>query len=50
MMRLSGPASRLTIYIGEDDQYKHRPLYTEIVHRAHSRGLAGASVTGQDPR
>lgn len=43
-MRLSGPASRLTIYIGEDDRYKHRPLFTEIVHRAHTSGLAGASV------
>jgi uncharacterized protein len=43
-MRLHGTACRLTIYIGETDQYQHRPLYTEIVHRAHARGLAGASV------
>lgn len=43
-MTLSGPALRLSVYIGEDDQFHHRPLYTEIVHRAHARGLAGASV------
>lgn len=43
-MTLSGPALRLSVYIGEDDQVHHRPLYTEIVHRAHARGLAGASV------
>jgi uncharacterized protein len=43
-MRLEGPALRLTIFVGEDDQWHHRPLYTEIVHRAHQAGLAGASV------
>jgi PII-like signaling protein len=43
-MKLEGPALRLTIFIGEDDQWHHKPLYTEIVHRAHKAGLAGASV------
>ena len=43
-MRLTGPARRLTIFVGESDQYHHHPLYTEIVHRAHSAGLAGATV------
>jgi PII-like signaling protein len=43
-MSLSGPAQRLTIIIGEDDVWHHKPLYTEIVHRAHKFGLAGASV------
>jgi uncharacterized protein len=43
-MRLEGPALRLTILIGEDDQWHHKPLYHEIVHRAHQAGLAGASV------
>lgn len=43
-MRLHGPAQRLTILIGESDQHRHRPLYTEIVHRARATGLAGASV------
>lgn len=35
---------RLTILVGEDDRWRHRPMYTEIVHRAHAAGLAGASV------
>lgn len=43
-MTLSGPARRLTILIGEDDTHYGKPLYTEIVHRAHAAGLAGASV------
>jgi hypothetical protein len=43
-MRLHGRARRLTIFIGDSDQHHHRPLYTEIVHRAHEHGLAGASV------
>jgi hypothetical protein len=43
-MRLHGPALRLTICIGENTRYHHRPLYAEIVHRAHQAGLAGATV------
>lgn len=43
-MKLEGPALRLTIFLGEDDTWHHRPLYSEIVHRAHQAGLAGASV------
>lgn len=36
--------ARLTVYVRENDQWHHRPLSTEIVHRAHAAGLAGASV------
>lgn len=43
-MRLTGPARRLTIFVGESDQYHHHPVYAEIVHRAHDAGLAGATV------
>ncbi len=43
-MRLEGPARRLTIFIGETDSWHHKPLYSEIVRRAHRAGLAGASV------
>lgn len=43
-MKIEGPAVRLTIFVGESDRWHHRPLYTEIVHRAHDAGLAGASV------
>ncbi|WP_043666481.1 DUF190 domain-containing protein [Streptomyces xylophagus] len=44
MTRLTGSALRVTIFIGENDTWHHKPLYTEIVHRAHKAGLAGASV------
>jgi uncharacterized protein len=43
-MSLVGRALRLTIFLGEDDTWHHKPVYTEIVHRAHRAGLAGASV------
>jgi len=43
-MKLEGQALRLTIFVGESDQWHRKPLFTEIVHRAHSAGLAGASV------
>jgi uncharacterized protein len=43
-MTLQGPAMRLTIFVGESDQWRHHPVYTEIVHRAQAAGLAGASV------
>ncbi|WP_086849643.1 DUF190 domain-containing protein [Amycolatopsis kentuckyensis] len=41
---MEGPATRLTIYLGEDDHWHHKPLYHEIVRRARDAGLAGASV------
>ena len=43
-MTLEGTATRVTIFVGESDQWQHHPLYTEIVHRAHRAGLAGATV------
>jgi PII-like signaling protein len=44
MTRLTGRALRLTVLVGENDTWHHKPLYSEIVHRAHAAGLAGASV------
>ncbi|MDW4905684.1 DUF190 domain-containing protein [Streptomyces sp. ADMS] len=44
MTRLTGSVLRLTVLIGEHDTWHHRPLYSEIVHRARAAGLAGASV------
>ncbi|OUC92996.1 DUF190 domain-containing protein [Streptosporangium minutum] len=43
-MTLSGRALRLTVFVDDTDTWHHRPMYTEIVHRAHAAGLAGASV------
>ncbi|MGW6736509.1 DUF190 domain-containing protein [Streptomyces sp. NPDC055013] len=44
MTRPTGSALRLTVFVGEHDTWHHKPLYSEIVHRAHAAGLAGASV------
>ncbi|MEV0634667.1 DUF190 domain-containing protein [Streptomyces sp. NPDC050619] len=44
MTRLTGRALRVTVFVGENDTWHRKPLYTEIVHRAHAAGLAGASV------
>jgi uncharacterized protein len=41
---VAGSALRLTIFVGEFDKRHHKSLYTEIVHRAHKAGLAGATV------
>jgi PII-like signaling protein len=43
-MELTGPARRLTIFVGEHDRYRHHSVALEIVHRAHAAGLAGATV------
>lgn len=43
-MALQGTVRRLTVYIGENDTWHRRPLYTELVHRAHAAGLTGATV------
>jgi PII-like signaling protein len=44
MTRLAGRALRLTVFVGESDQWHHRPLASEIVRRARAAGLAGATV------
>lgn len=44
VVRLAGRAVRLSIFVGEGDLWHHKPLYAEIVHRAHQAGLAGATV------
>ncbi|MGW7487666.1 DUF190 domain-containing protein [Streptomyces sp. NPDC054786] len=38
------PALRLTVLVGEEDVWHHKPLYAEIVHRARESGMAGAGV------
>lgn len=43
-MNLAGHALRLTVFVGEDDRFNHKPLYHEIVTRARNAGLAGATV------
>lgn len=43
-MRPSGSALRLSVFVGEDDVWHHKPVYHEIVRRAQEAGLAGATV------
>ncbi|MGO8952813.1 MAG: DUF190 domain-containing protein [Rhodomicrobium sp.] len=43
-MRHQETALRLRIFLGEDDKYKGRPLYEEIVVQAQQSRLAGATV------
>src|SRR6202008_455681 len=44
IMSLQGPATRMTIYLNDGDRIGRKALFSEIVHRAHAYGLAGASV------
>ncbi len=43
-MTLTGPALRLTVLVGENDTWHHRPFYSEVVRRARAAGPAGAGV------
>lgn len=43
-MRHQETALRLRIFLGEDDKYKGRPMYEEIVVQAQQSRLAGATV------
>ncbi len=43
-MRQQETALRLRIFLGEDDRYKGRPIYEEIVVQAQQSRIAGATV------
>jgi len=43
-MQLPRDAVLLRVFIGEDDQHKHLPLYEAIVLKARELQLAGATV------
>ncbi|MEU6284380.1 DUF190 domain-containing protein [Streptomyces sp. NPDC047028] len=43
-MAIEEISARLTIHLSANAVWHHKPAYAEIVHRAHRRGLAGASV------
>ena len=44
-MKLPEQALMLKIFIGENDHYKGKPLYEQIVLKARELDLAGATVT-----
>lgn len=43
-VNLEGPAKKLSAYIGVNDLYDGRPLYTALVEAARTAGCAGATV------
>ncbi len=43
-MKIEGPGKLLTVYIGESDRWRGKPLATAIVERLREMGLAGATV------
>ncbi len=43
-MKLEGDGVLLRIFLGEQDQVKHTPLYEVIVRKARETGIAGATV------
>ncbi len=43
-MKIEGKACLMKVYLGESDRVDGRPLYEEIVFRARSFGMAGATV------
>ncbi|MGC8669097.1 MAG: DUF190 domain-containing protein [Chthonomonadales bacterium] len=44
MVKITGAAKKVRIYIGETDQWHGKALFTAIVERARKEGLAGATV------
>jgi PII-like signaling protein len=43
-MSIEGAANKLSAYIGENDEYEGRPLYTALVEAARTAGCGGATV------
>ena len=44
MRKIEGEQVLMRIFIGERDQWKHRPLYGALLELFRSKGLAGATV------
>jgi PII-like signaling protein len=45
MRSIEGEQVLVRIFIGESDQWHHRPLYMALLERLRSEGFAGATVT-----
>ena len=43
-MTLKGVAKKLSVYVGEADQYEDKPLYEALLDQARAAGCAGATV------
>jgi PII-like signaling protein len=40
-----GPAKRLVVYVSENQRWRHKPLWREVVDVCRKHGLAGATAT-----
>lgn len=43
-MKIVGPAKQIRIFLGDSDMWHGQPLSSAIVHLAHDKGMAGATV------
>lgn len=43
-MKMSGPAKKLSAYVGENATYEGKPLYTALVEASKKAGCKGATV------
>lgn len=43
-MKIVGPAKQIRIFMGDSDMWHGQPLSSAIVHLAHDKGMAGATV------
>lgn len=43
-MSIEGPAKKLSAYVGENDTYDDKALYTALVEAARTAGCGGATV------
>jgi uncharacterized protein len=43
-MKMTGPAKKLSAYVGENETYDGKPLYQALVEAAKKAGCAGATV------
>ena len=41
---MSGELVRVSVYINEADEWRHRPLHLEVLRMLHERGVAGGTV------
>jgi len=44
MRKIEGEQVLMRIFIGESDQWNHRPLYSALLELFRSKGLGGATV------
>lgn len=44
MRKIEGDQALMRVFVGESDQWEHRPLYMSLLELFRAQGLAGATV------